>query len=352
MEWAGAGQRKKPETFLNVLLFWGKGARGCVSRQVLRLWKANIRGKRNIGLSSLLRNPWRWTSRERSHALPRRKPGKKQPLSIGKLSDCDSLTTSTLLIALPPLRLPSEKASRNPPPRVHPPSSHFYFTAPGSRPPAYDRRTSAEAEEEVRELEALNPYSAAVWYWKGLLDQERGHLAEAQASYRHAIQLAIDISGASNQLWEIAQGSEAHFELLSFLEQELKRQSFGEYGFSNWFELAATMLDADDLEMRLREFRTSRETSWIVWQSSVRHAVNQGKNGVAAILLDELISRFSLTPGTWSEAGNLQKRLGRFDPAESPCGEQCISIRFIPQDGSNLPRFWRRQAAEKMRWLR
>ena len=174
----------------------------------------------------------------------------------------------------------------------------------------------AEAEQAVGELEALNPYLPSVWYWKGLLAKERGRMPEAQAAYRQSIQLAVDITGASNQLWEIAQGHEAHLELLSFLEQELRRQSFAESGFGNWYELASTTLDADDLEARLREFRSSRETSWIVWQSSVRHAVNQGNTGTAATLMEETISRFSLIPGTWVEAGNVQRRMGHFDKAE------------------------------------
>lgn len=174
-----------------------------------------------------------------------------------------------------------------------------------------------DAERQILELESLNPFLAAVWYWKGRLHQENGRSIEAQSAYRQAIQLSVDIDGAANQLWQLAHGSQAHLELLGFLELELKRQTFGDYGFGLWFNLAASTLDADDVKARLREFRIARETSWIVWQCSVHHALNQGITGEALSLVDTMISRFSLIPGTWVEAGYAQRRAGRFDLAET-----------------------------------
>jgi tetratricopeptide (TPR) repeat protein len=166
----------------------------------------------------------------------------------------------------------------------------------------------AEAETALR-LDPANP-SSHFCHGKALAAAQR--LGEACAAHLRAIEISVDADYAIAELMRCCDADEQRREALSFVRDQLVRQTtFGD-AILAFRAVARDIMAADELLASLREFQAARPDLWQAWASTVRQLTDTGQWELAQDLADEAVGRFPLVAPLWSDlAGVCRSRSDR-----------------------------------------
>ena len=157
--------------------------------------------------------------------------------------------------------------------------------------------------------------SACWWGWKGVLEREGGHMAEAVASLNEATTHAPDDANAWHQRGIALEQSGDRREAANSFKRAAELNPHHEEA---WTHLGQILLGAGQSNKALRAFERARSINPHFIPARRGYAEALAARGCGAEALEELnalLRRDALSVATWLAKAELEQRLGRFEAA-------------------------------------
>ena len=180
----------------------------------------------------------------------------------------------------------------------------------------------AEADQALQ-LEPVHPDGFCV---RGDLLLRQGHPDAARTDFQQALRLAVDTEFAIASLMKVSASLEERKQALSFIEQELIRQTVFGDGVLAFRKIARGILQPQELLTFLRQALTARPDLWHAWSAVILQLVDLQRLDEAEKLAREATERFPLLPRLWLDRAFVhQARLNA--PEEAACLRQALQIK-------------------------
>jgi tetratricopeptide (TPR) repeat protein len=158
-----------------------------------------------------------------------------------------------------------------------------------------------EAHAELDASEAIEPHSGSLHYVRGELFRAVGRSADAQDSYRRALEVDVDHTHALEALVQGCVTTEQRLEALEFVQEQITRQTTNGDSVSTFATGARPYLEARALQAFLEEAHRERPDLWQTWVTLGAQLRDHDKVDDAIAMLDRAVERFPLKPRIWSE---------------------------------------------------
>ena len=161
----------------------------------------------------------------------------------------------------------------------------------------------AEAETSLR----LEPSNASSHFFVGLVLAQQGKLAEARQAFRAAIAISVDADYAIYHLITACDSVAQKKDALSFVQQQLVRQTIFGDGLLAYRSHAREVLDAEELLRSLREALEARPDLWHAWSAVSAQLAEMGRLEEAEKTANQAAERFPLLPRIWLDVANVNR---------------------------------------------
>ena len=189
------------------------------------------------------------------------------------------------------------------------------------------RRDPAAALASLDEAERLHPLAPPTHAVRGRVLLNQGDRAAARASLRRALELDVDLPGATAALLETCATPDEKREEVEFVHGELLRQPGGTGGGVPAFRDAAyPLLEDGDLQARLDAVLDARPDGWQAWSAVVWQHADARRLDAAHTRAAAATKRFPLLPNAWLDLAAVERIRGN-DDAEAAALGRVLRVR-------------------------
>jgi tetratricopeptide (TPR) repeat protein len=156
--------------------------------------------------------------------------------------------------------------------------------------------------EAFAELEVachLEPTSPSYFCVRGQVCERAGQRREAREAYRQSIHLSVDFDYAIGRLMDSSENRDERREALSFIENELVRQTIFGDGLLAYQAHARYTLEPEELLASLQKALEARSDLWHAWSAVLRQLLEMDRASEALALSTDAVGRFPLLPQLW-----------------------------------------------------
>lgn len=172
-----------------------------------------------------------------------------------------------------------------------------------------------EALEWAKSGVALTPDQAASHAILGSALAAVGQEAEAEESFKTAIELDVNYAAAFSGLLQLNHETEAKKTGLAFIRREMQRQVLDGNGLHAYRAHAYSILAPRELLGELREAWQARPDLWESWSVLIAQLLDTGDKAESLKLAEEAAERFALTPGAWRDLAIARRLSGQLEAA-------------------------------------
>lgn len=172
------------------------------------------------------------------------------------------------------------------------------------------QRRFDEAREHLELARMLAPNSSALHSTEGLIELLGGHLKDARAAFRKALQLEVDSDYAFDKLMEACGTLDERRVELAFVLDEMKRQVVRGDSLLNFQRHALSTLETQELADFLDEARSVRPDLWQAWVACSRQRMEMQEYETARKLCLEALKKFPVLPRLHVELADIARLMG------------------------------------------
>ena len=183
------------------------------------------------------------------------------------------------------------------------------------------------------EAERLDPAAAPTHALRGRLHRRAGHLPEARASLRRALELDAGSGGSLEALLDCCPTLPEKREALDYMHGLLLRQAFVGQAILTYRMVAYALLKEGELLTQLEGIVAERPDLWQAWSALGDQHAAAGRLDQAQAQARTAAERFPLLPIVWMDLAGVEKLRGDA-PAEIDALERALRIRSAYGDAS------------------
>lgn len=172
------------------------------------------------------------------------------------------------------------------------------------------QRRFDEAREHLELARMLAPNTCALHGTEGLIELLSGHLKEARAAFRKALQLEVDSDYAFDKLMDACGNLDERRVELAFVLDEMKRQVVRGDSLLNFQRHALGTLETQELADFLDEARSVRPDLWQTWVACSRQRMEMQEYDTARTLCLEALKKFPVLPRLHVELADIARLMG------------------------------------------
>lgn len=156
----------------------------------------------------------------------------------------------------------------------------------------------------------IAPYAPSSHGIRADVLKAEGRLAEAREGYKAGVRLSIDADWLFNDLVGACPDFISRREAMTFLREEMLRQTSLENACLQFRTVARSILSPDELHAALEALWRAHPDTWSSWSVLVNHLEEQGRLSEALARASDAATRFPLTPRIWLDLAGVHARLG------------------------------------------